>query len=62
MQGFYIRPVRGSNDSVDVIIRTKDILSLGGSVEFHNSKSLTLGVKDDNIAGLGRQITNKQPV
>jgi hypothetical protein len=52
----YIRPVRGSNDSVDVIIRTKDIFSLGGSVEFHNSKSLTLGVKDDNIAGLGDRL------
>jgi gas vesicle protein len=51
-----IRPVRGSKDSVDVIVRTKDIFSIGGSVEFHNSRSLTLGVKDDNIAGWGDRL------
>jgi hypothetical protein len=52
----YIKPVRGTNDSVDVIIRTKDIFSLGGSVDFHNSNSLSVGVKNDNIAGWGDRL------
>ncbi|MGI8598885.1 MAG: hypothetical protein ACR2KB_06475, partial [Chitinophagaceae bacterium] len=52
----YIQPVGGSKDSVDVIIRTKDVFSLGGSVDFHNSKSLTVGIKDDNIAGWGDRL------
>jgi hypothetical protein len=51
-----IKPVRGSKDSVDVIVRTKDIFSLGGSADLHNSKSITVGIKDDNIAGWGDRL------
>ena len=48
-------PVRG-NDSVDVIVITKDVLSIGGSIAMRNSKSATVEVKEDNLLGWGDRL------
>ncbi|HKP31825.1 MAG TPA: hypothetical protein VJT83_03835 [Chitinophagaceae bacterium] len=49
--------VRGvSRDSVDIIVFTKDVLSLGGSVELHNTKSISLTPKEDNFMGWGDRL------
>ncbi len=49
-------PVKGSSDSVDVLVLSKDVLSLGGSFKIHSSKSLALGVSEDNFNGKGDKI------
>lgn len=49
-------PVRGSRDSVDILVLSKDVLSLGGSFKIHGSKSLALGVSEDNLNGRGDKI------
>ncbi len=48
-------PVRGT-DSVDVIVVTKDVLSIGGKAALRNSKSATVEVREDNLLGWGDRI------
>lgn len=50
-----IKPVKGST-SVDVLVLTKDVLSIGGDVNLINSKSFELIAKEENIAGTGNSI------
>lgn len=45
-----------SNDSVDVTVLTKDVLSIGGSFHLNNTRSLDLSAKDDNLFGWGDRI------
>jgi hypothetical protein len=42
-------------DSVDVVILTKDVLSLGGSYRMHNTTKMSLALSEDNIAGTGHE-------
>lgn len=49
-------PVRGGTDSVDVIVVTKDVLSIGGSIALRNSKSATMEIKEDNLMGWGDKL------
>lgn len=51
-----VSPVRGSRDSVDIIVRTKDVFSIGGSIRMHNLTSMSIQVKEDNIMGFGDAI------
>ncbi|MBC7914270.1 MAG: hypothetical protein H7Y07_09110 [Pyrinomonadaceae bacterium] len=51
-----VRPVRGSRDSVDVFIITKDVLSIGGSFRLHNAESLSISLKEDNFFGYGDRV------
>jgi len=51
-----IKPVRGTKDSVDVLVRTKDILSIGGSLSVHNANAVSIELKEDNFAGLGDRV------
>jgi hypothetical protein len=46
-------PVIGVKDSVDVLVLTKDLISVGGDVEVHNTKSASVTIKEDNFYGLG---------
>ena len=48
-------PVRNS-DSVDVIVVTKDVLSIGGKMSLRNSKSAIVEVKEDNLMGWGDRL------
>lgn len=51
-----VLPVRGSRDSVDVIVVTKDVLSIGGSFRMHNTETVSLSLREDNFLGYGDQI------
>ncbi len=46
-----VRPVSGTRDSVDVIVRTKDVLSIGGSIHIHNPTNVEVSVKEENLGG-----------
>ena len=49
-----IRVVYVNQDSVDIIVLTKDVLSLGGSIRMHNTTKLSITVSEANIAGSGQ--------
>jgi hypothetical protein len=51
-----VRPVKGNADSADVIITTKDVLSIGGSMSLRNSKSAIIEIKEDNLLGWGDRL------
>jgi hypothetical protein len=51
-----IRPVRNHPDSVDVIIFTKDVFSIGGSLRLHSYQTASVSLQDDNIMGWGDQL------
>lgn len=48
-----IRPVRGSEDSVDVTVLTKDVLTLGGTFHMRNTTAVDVSIKEENIGGWG---------
>jgi len=52
---FIIIPLYQS-DSVDILVRTKDVLSLGGSFEVHNPKSAEMTIKEENLGGGGNSL------
>ncbi len=52
-----LQPVPDSPDSVDVLIRVKDVLSLGGSFELHNPKSAEISAREDNLNGWGNTLS-----
>ena len=54
-----IIPVHGSRDSVDILVLSKDVLSLGGSFKIYGSKSMSLAVSEDNFRGWGDEILLK---
>jgi len=51
-----IKPVPGTADSVDVTVLTKDVLSIGGSINMHNQNSVEMSVKEDNLSGWGNRL------
>lgn len=48
-----VTPVKGTRDSVDVTVRTKDVFSIGGGFRMHNLQSMSIEVREDNIFGTG---------
>lgn len=50
-----VRPVRGT-DSVDIVVYTKDVLSIGGSIHMNDMNSGELALKEDNFLGWGDRI------
>lgn len=48
-----VTPVRGTRDSVDITVRTKDVFSIGGGFRMHNLTSMSIEVREDNIFGTG---------
>ncbi len=44
------------DDSVDIFIRTKDVLSIGGSYRMSNATKMALAVSEDNLAGTGDEL------
>jgi hypothetical protein len=52
-----LKAVPGTKDSVDVVVRTKDVLSIGGSFHLHNTESADLSVKEDNLKGWGNTLS-----
>lgn len=51
-----IRSSDRSNDSVDVTVFTKDVLSIGGSFRMHNSQSISGTIREDNLGGWGDRL------
>ena len=51
-----IIPISESKDSVDILVLSKDVLSIGGSFRIHSSKSLSLDLSEDNFMGRGDEI------
>ncbi|GAC1421998.1 MAG: hypothetical protein NVSMB67_18160 [Flavisolibacter sp.] len=51
-----VEPLAGSTDSVDVIIITKDVFSIGGSLDIRSSQSVAAQVKEDNFGGWGDRL------
>jgi hypothetical protein len=51
-----VRPVMGSRDSVDIVVYTKDVFSIGGTVKANNTRSAQLALKEDNFLGWGDRI------
>jgi hypothetical protein len=47
------------DDSVDIFIRTKDVLSIGGSYRMHSTTRMSLGLSEDNLAGTGHGLLIK---
>jgi hypothetical protein len=50
-----VRPIRGT-DSVDVVVYTKDVLSIGGSFRMNDMNSGELALKEENFLGWGDRI------
>jgi hypothetical protein len=51
-----VMPVNGKRDSVDVIVLTKDILSLGGAIDIRGPKNTSVLLKEDNHLGWGDRL------
>lgn len=51
-----VTPVGGSRDSVDVIVRTKDVFSIGGRARMHNLTSFSIEPREDNFWGTGDRV------
>lgn len=49
-------PVQSNSTEVDVVVFTKDVLSLGGGGRINNTKSVSLEVQDENLGGGGDRL------
>lgn len=54
---FQIVPAEGSTDSVDVVVVTKDVFSLGATVNVSSTKRGNARIYDKNLFGQGHQFT-----
>jgi hypothetical protein len=50
-----IKVLPAGRDSVDVLVLTKDVLSLGGSFRMHSTDRVSLTLSEDNFAGTGHE-------
>ena len=53
---FIVKSVLGTRDSVDVIVLTKDVLSIGGRLRMSSLNKFEAAIKEDNFAGWGDQV------
>jgi hypothetical protein len=51
-----VRSSDKSFDSVDVTVFVKDVLSIGGSFNMHNSTNASVTIKEDNLGGWGDRL------
>ncbi|CAN5544032.1 hypothetical protein BH11BAC5_BH11BAC5_45490 [soil metagenome] len=52
-----IDTIAGTRDSVDVIVITKDIFPLGGSIDMSSLTKMAVQVKNENIGGSGSRLS-----
>lgn len=50
-----VKPVRGNRDQVDVIIYTRDVFSIGGSLSPKSKTSVQYRIYDANLSGWGQR-------
>ena len=55
IQDATITATRAGRDSVDLLILTKDVLSIGGSYRMSNTTRMSLAISEDNLAGTGHE-------
>jgi hypothetical protein len=53
---FYVVPLRSSKDSVDLVILTRDVFSLGGSFNPSNATKTRFKLYDVNLGGYGQRV------
>lgn len=53
---FYIIPLRDSPDSVDIVVLTRDVFSLGGTINPANPSRTRLRLYDANFGGWGQRL------
>jgi len=51
-----IKVIPAGRDSVDVLVLTKDVLSIGGSFRMHSTDRMSVALSEDNFAGTGHKI------
>lgn len=51
-----VEPIAGVVDSVDVLVITKDIFSIGGSLDMHSASQISLQVQNENLGGSGSRL------
>lgn len=51
-----IQPADNSYDSVDITVLVKDVLSIGGSFHMHNTTSVDVSIREDNLGGWGDRL------
>lgn len=52
-----IDSIEGTNDSVDVVVITKDVFPIGGSADIGGPTQIGIQVKNDNIGGSGSRLS-----
>jgi hypothetical protein len=50
-----IKIVAVGEDSVDILVLTKDVLSIGGSFRMHSTDRMSITLSEDNLAGTGHK-------
>lgn len=50
-----VKPVRGNRDQVDVIVYTRDVFSIGGSLSAKSKTSVQYRIYDANLGGWGQR-------
>jgi len=51
-----ITVVSVNKDSVDIVVLTKDVLSIGGAFRLHSTTKISVTISDANIAGTGQEL------
>lgn len=51
-----VLPAARSKDSVDIVILTRDVFSIGGKVSVSNTKKLDFEIREENIGGTGNRL------
>jgi len=49
--------IAGTSDSVDIIVITKDIFSIGGNLDIHNPSKVSTQIRNENVGGSGSSVS-----
>jgi hypothetical protein len=50
-------PSPGSADSVDIVVLTRDVFSIGGKMSINNTKKVDIELKEENLGGTGNKFS-----
>ena len=56
LQDARISITRVTRDSVDILVLTKDVLSIGGSYRMHSTQRMSIAISEDNLDGTGHEL------
>ncbi len=51
-----VKPISKKSDSVDLIVITRDVFSLGGNAEPQSATKYKFGIQESNLAGMGQRV------